>query len=663
MRKSFFTKMAWRNIQSNRKLYIPYSISAVLSVALFQMMASLMTNDFVKQRSATLPMLFGMGTFVIGVFSVIFIFYINSFLMKRRKKEIGLYSVLGLEKRHVAQILVIENLIVSGLSIVTGILVGVLFGRLSFLFLNYLLNLPSAVDYSTSWGTTGITALLFVSIFTLTLIYNIAQVTFSNPINLLKGSKEGEKEPKSSPLLFLIGLISLGAGYYISLTIDSPFSAINQFFIAVLLVIIGTYLLFTSGSIFILKALKRNKAFYYKPGPFISISGMLYRMKQHAVGLANISILSVMVIIAVSTTVTLYAGTEDTLSNRFPEENNVSIMTEPELDGAGLKESIEIMESDLFELSNEAGYTMEDNYFYRYVDMWGDFEGGQLSFRDFELGGDMPTMILLMPLEDYIHISGEFRQLGSDDMLFYASGFDVTSEFLTVNEKTFQLEEMNESPAALNTNALFGDALILVAPDTEVIESIMSFYNENIAEYPIRYSADYFWSTAEEDEDGVYASMIEDELWETDYPIGVFYESREGSREEWYNLNGGFVFIGIFLGGLFTIGAVLITYYKQVSEGYEDRERIQIMQKVGLDKETTRKATHSQILWMFSLPILTAALHTAFAYPIVQKLLVIFSIMNNRLFLGITVGVVLVYAFIYWIIYRVTSRMYLNIVE
>lgn len=306
---------------------------------------------------------------------------------------------------------------------------------------------------------------------------------------------------------------------------------------------------------------------------------------------------------------------------------------------------------------------MEDNYFYRYVDMWGDFEGGQLSFRDFELGGDMPTMILLMPLEDYIHISGEFRQLGSDDMLFYASGFDVTSEFLTVNEKTFQLEEMNESPAALNTNALFGDALILVAPDTEVIESIMSFYNENIAEYPIRYSADYFWSTAEEDEDGVYASMIEDELWETDYPIGVFYESREGSREEWYNLNGGFVFIGIFLGGLFTIGAVLITYYKQVSEGYEDRERIQIMQKVGLDKETTRKATYSQILWMFSLPILTAALHTAFAYPIVQKLLVIFSIMNNRLFLGITVGVVLVYAFIYWIIYRVTSRMYLNIVE
>lgn len=663
MKKSFFTKMAWRNIQSNRKLYIPYSISAVLSVALFQMMASLMTNDFVRQRSATLPTLFGMGTFVIGVFSVIFIFYINSFLIKRRKKEIGLYSVLGLEKRHVAQILTIENIMVSGLSILSGILVGVLFGRLSFLFLNYLLNLPTAVDYSTSWKTTGITALLFIGIFTLTLLYNIAQVTFSNPIRLLKGSKEGEKEPKSSLLLFLIGLISLGAGYYISLTIDSPFSALNQFFIAVLLVIIGTYLLFTSGSIFILKALRRNKSFYYKPGPFISISGMLYRMKQHAVGLANISILSVMVIIAVSTTVTLYAGTEETLSNRFPEENNISVMTEPELDGAELKESIETMESDLSELSSEAGYTMKDNYYYRYVDIWGDVEGGQLSFRDFELGDNMPTMILLMPLEDYIHVSGEFKQLGSDEMLFYASGSDVLGDSLTVSEETFQLEEIDESPAALNTNALFGDMLILVAPDTEVIDSILSYYNENIADYPISYSADYYWSTAEEDQNGAYASLMNDELRETDYPIGVFYESREGSREEWYSMNGGFVFIGIFLGGLFTIGAVLITYYKQVSEGYEDRERIQIMQKVGLDKETTRKATQSQILWMFSLPILTAALHTAFAYPIVQKLLVIFGILNNRLFILITISVVLIYALIYWIIYRVTSRMYLNIVE
>lgn len=663
MKKSFFTKMAWRNIQSNRKLYIPYSISAVLSVALFQMMANLMANDFVRQRSATLPMLFGMGTFVIGVFSVIFIFYVNSFLIKRRKKEIGLYSVLGLEKKHVAQILTIENVIVSSLSIVTGILVGVLFGRLSFLFLNFLLNLPTAVGYSTSWETMGITVLLFVSIFTLTLLYNIAQVTFSNPIRLLKGSKEGEKEPKSSPILFIIGLISLGAGYYISLTIDNPISALTQFFVAVLLVIIGTYLLFTSGSIFILKALKRNKSFYYKPGPFISISGMLYRMKQHAVGLANISILSVMVIIAVSTTVTLYAGTEETLSHRFPEENNLSVMTEPELNGTGLKESIETVERDLSDLSNEAGYTMEDNYYYRYVEMWGDLEDGQLSFRDFELGGNMPATIVIMPLEDYNQISEDSSQLDSDEMLFHASGFDVTSDTLTVNEETFQLKPLDGLPAAMNTNALLGDTLVLVAPETQIVDSIKSYYNENVAEYPIRYSADYFWSTAEEDEAGAYATMISDELWETDYPVGLFYESREGNREEWYSMNGGFVFIGLFLGGLFTIGAVLITYYKQISEGYEDRERIQIMQKVGLDKETTRKATHSQIFWMFSLPILTAALHTAFAYPIVQKLLVIFSITNNTLFMGTTIGVVLVYSFIYWIIYRVTSRMYLNIVE
>lgn len=663
MKTSFFSKLAWRNIKSNQKMYVPYSISSILSVALFQIMISLMTNDFIRERSAALPTLFRMGTAVIGIFSVIFIFYINSFLMKRRKKEIGLYSVLGLEKRHVAQILVIENIIVGGLSILMGILVGILFGRLSFLFLNYLLDLPSTLGYSTSLEVTGVTGLLFIGIYTLTMFYNIAQVTFSNPIRLLKGSREGEKEPKSSPLLFLIGFISLGAGYYISLTIDNPISAINQFFIAVLLVMIGTYFLFTSGSIFILKALKRNKSFYYKPGPFIAISGMLYRMKQHAVGLANISILSVMVIIAVSTTITLYAGTEETLNNRFPEENNLSIMTEPDLDVREFKDTIETVQRDISDISTEEGYTVADDYYYRYIDMWGDLDGDQLSFRNFEIGDDMPAMILVMPLEDYNQMADEPQQLEADEMLFHEIGLGDIGDTLTVNNETFQLERTDDLPAVMDTNALFGDALILVSPDTRMIESLIAYHNEKIADYPISYSGDYFWSTEEDGEDAAYANIINDRLLENDYPVGLFYESREGNRAEWYSINGGFLFIGIFLGGLFTIGAVLITYYKQISEGYEDRERIHIMQKVGLDKQTTRQATQSQILWMFSLPILTAALHTAFAYPIVQKLLVIFNITSNTLFMVTTLSVVLIYSFVYWIIYLVTSKMYLKIIE
>ncbi|GEK88546.1 putative ABC transport system permease protein [Alkalibacterium putridalgicola] len=663
MKISFFSKMAWRNIKSNRKLYIPYSISSVLSVALFQMMASLMTNDFVRQRSSTLPTLFGMGTVVIGLFSVIFIFYVNSFLMKRRKKEIGLYSVLGLEKRHVAHILVIENIMVSGLSILAGILVGVLFGRLSFLFLNYLLNLPNAVGYSTSWGMTGVTALLFIGIFTLTLLYNIAQVTFSNPIRLLKGGKEGEKEPKSSPILFVIGVLSLGAGYYISLTIDNPISAISQFFIAVLLVIIGTYLLFTTGSIVILKALKRNKAFYYRPGPFISISGMLYRMKQHAVGLANISILSVMVIIAVSTTITLYAGTEETLNNRFPEENNLSIMTDDEMNSRELKSAIQTVQGDLNELSSDEGYTMTDQYFFRYVTLWGEMEGQTLAFKDFQGVSEIPLMVLIMPVDDYNRLAEDPVTLRGDELLYYAPDPDLERESLTLFDKAFDLKQINNMPGVMNGMSQLIDPILLVTPDDSTLDTIRAQYNSELAEYPVTLSADFFWSLESSQNSMAYASFIHEELRENDYPIGLFYESRDGNREEWYSTNGGFLFIGIFLGGLFTIGAVLITYYKQISEGYEDRERIQIMQKVGLDKETTRQATHSQILWMFTLPILTAALHTAFAYPIVQKLLLLFGITSNTLFLLTTIGVVMGYSLIYWIIYRITSKLYLNIVE
>ncbi|SFB99003.1 putative ABC transport system permease protein [Alkalibacterium subtropicum] len=663
MKISFFSKMAWRNIKANRKLYYPYSLSSILSVAVFQMMASLMTNDFVRQRSAALPSLFEVGTLVIGVFSVIFIFYVNSFLMKRRKKEIGLYSVLGLEKRHVARILVIENVMVSGLSILTGLLVGVLFGRLSFLFLNYLLDLPNAMGYSTSWEMTGMTALLFISIFTLTLLYNIAQVTFSNPIRLLKGGKEGEKEPKSSPILFVIGLLSLGAGYYISLTIDNPISAVNQFFIAVLLVIIGTYLLYTAGSIIILKALKRNKAFYYKPGPFISISGMLYRMKQHAVGLANISILSVMVIIAVSTTVTLYAGTEETLNNRFPEENNLSVMTDEEMSSRELKETIESVQSDLNEISSEEGYTMTDQYYFRYMTLWGEMEGSTLAFQDFQGGSEIPLMVLVMPMDDYNRLAEEPVTLSGNDLLFYTPDPDLNRDSLTLFDKTFDLKQINDMPGVMNGMSQLIDPILLVTPDDSTLDTLRNQRNSELAEYPVTLSADFFWSLENSQNSTEYATRIQESLRDTDYPVGLFYESRDGNREDWYSTNGGFLFLGIFLGGLFTIGAVLITYYKQISEGYEDKERIQIMQKVGLDKETTRQATHSQILWMFTLPILTAALHTAFAYPIVQKMLMLFGITSNTLFTLTTLGVVMGYSLIYWIIYRVTSKLYLSIVE
>lgn len=664
MKSNFFGKMAWRNIRSNQQLYVPYILSSVMTVAMFMMMASLMTNEFVRERSAMLPQLFAMGVFVIGIFSLIFIFYTNSFLMKRRKKELGLYSILGMEKKHVARVIAVETLIVGGVSTFAGILVGMLFGRLIFLFLNYLLQMPTIMGYSFSIETIGITLGMFFITFLLTLIYNIAQITFSNPIKLLKGGRTGEKEPKSSPLLFLLGLISLGSGYWISLTIEDPISALTQFFLAVLFVIVGTYLLFNAGSIIVLKALKKNKSFYYRPGPFISVSGMLYRMKQHATGLANISILSVMVIIAVSTTVTLFVGTEETLSNRFPEENNVTVHTPEEMTGEQLKEQIELFQNEVVNKTRQTGFEIENHVGYRYMDYWGQMNNDEFQLRQASIGGELPSLAIVIPLEDFNEASGNQFSLDDNELLVRAAGTEFNAQNLTIGNNTFEVTLLEELPFFLDANVNLVETYIIIAPTVDVIDTISANFAENPENVKSYWKAELAWGVNGPDEHrDLYADQIRNLTNEVDLDVGIFYESRDANREEWYSMNGGFLFLGIFLGSLFIIGSVLITYFKQISEGFDDRERVQIMQKVGLDKVTTRKATRYQVVWMFSLPLLVAVLHTAFAFPILQKMLILFGITSSQLLIACTLGVVFVYALIYWIIYRVTSKVYLNIVE
>lgn len=664
MKINFFSKMAWRNIQSNRQLYTPYIFSSILTVTMFMLMASLMTNKFVRERSTSLTQLFAMGVIVIGVFSLIFIFYTNSFLMKRRKKELGIYSILGLEKKHVARVIAFETFIVSSFSIIVGILVGILFGQLVFLFLNYLLQMPTVVRFSFSIETILWTVGLFVIIFLLTLIYNAAQITFSNPIKLLKGSRTGEKEPKSSPLLFIIGLIFLGVGYWISVSIEDPVSALMQFFTATLLVIIGTYLLFNAGSIIVLKALKKRKSFYYQPGPFISISGMLYRMKQHATGLANISILSVMVIVALSTTLTLFLGTEEMLTNRFPEENSITIHTPSGMSGEDLKNQMVQLEQKISEETLNTDFTIENQVAYRLINIWGFLKDGTFELKEIEMGGNRPILLTIIPLEDFNQTANTNYALAENELFVRTAGFNYEVDELGLGGKSFDVKPLEELPFFLDANIFLAETLIVIAPSVEVVDTILTDYANKPEAGEQNWQAELGWSADGPDE---YRKKYADKMlalsYEHDLDIGVFYESRDGSREEWYSMNGGFLFLGIFLGGLFTIGSVLITYFKQVSEGYDDRERIQIMQKVGLDKETTRKATRYQILWMFSLPLLVAIMHTIFAYPILQKMLVLFGITSSKLFILSITTVIFIYGIIYWVIYRVTSKIYLDIVE
>ena len=621
-------------------------------------MVSLMTNKFVQERSATLPSMFLIGVVVIGIFSIIFILYTNSFLIKRRKKEIGLYGILGLEKKHVAKILFFETVFTSLLSIAAGLVAGLIFGRLVFMLLNYLLRLPTDIAYSTSLVSVAATIGLFIGIFGITFLYNVSQFTFANPIKLLKGKQEGEKEPKGSLILFILSLVFLGWGYWISITIPDPLAALEKFFLAVLFVIIGTYLLFISGSIFILKAMKKNKRIYYRPGAFISISGMLYRMKQNAVGLANICILASMVIIAVSTTATMFIGAEETLGNSYPYENNMTLI--------GDREDIDAINSRFFELQEQlreeteaAGLEVTEMESYRYQNMFGQLEGQQFIFEQSIVGSELPVFLQILPLEDFNAMSGNSYSLSDDEALYYHSTGTYQKDELTIGEQNYRLTAIENE---FSEEMALTESLALVVPDISHLKQIKADFENQFPEDTFTtIDAEIGWNTtgAEEEKREFAEQMVDEYSWNSDR----HYESRLLQREEWYSINGGFLFLGIFLGLLFTIGTVLITYFKQVSEGFDDREKFQIMQKVGLDKEMIRESTRSQIVWMFLLPIVIATIHVIFAYPIVQKLLLIFGVTNDVTWLLSFTGVVIAFAAVYWIIYRVTSKVYYSIVK
>lgn len=657
MNNRFFASLAVRNMKANCKLFVPYAIAAILLFMMFYLMAALMTNEFVQQRHSTLPMLFAYGVVVIAVFSVIFMLYTNSFLIKRRKQEMGLYGILGLERRHVAAILAFETFFSWVLTIGAGWLLAQLFGRLLFMLLNYLLGLPEDIPYSSSIETAGIAVALFVGIYLLAYLYNLTQLTAAQPIRLLRGKKEGEKEPRGSWILFIIGSALLGWGYWISVTIADPLSAISRFFGAVFLVIIGTYLIYMAGSIVILKALRKNKSFYYRPGPFISISGMLYRMKQNAVGLANICILSTMVIISVSTTVTLYLGTEETLTNRFPYENSVMITgenTEEDVDVA-LEQARQVVTNTLganeLEATTLASYTNQT--------FIGRVEGDTVSFVErYELGQEV-VFIYTATAEDYEAMTGSRISIEEGEVLYHYSEDDTLPSQLTVGDMTYT-PRATEPPFA--TELALASSLVLIFSSEEEINQLREVYTST---YPDAYLEEKAGTigintTGSDEEKQAFARELRTTIQQVE---GARYESRELQRQEWYSMNGGFLFLGIFLGFLFVVGTVLITYFKQISEGFDDREKFQIMQHVGLDEQMIRSSTRMQLIWMFLLPLVTAIIHVSFAYPIVQKLLMVFGILSDRTWIFSFTGVVLSFAVIYFLIYTLTSRIYYQLVK
>lgn len=658
MRKFFYAKLALTNINKNGKAYYPYILTCVGTIVMYYILHFISVNEGLEKMSggASMKNLLGFGTYVIAIFSVIFLFYTNSFLIKRRKKEFGLFNILGMEKKHIARIMVWETFFVSVISLVFGLLTGILGSKLMFLLLLNIVKFEVPLGFYLSWESVRASVILFVSIFLLTLLNNLRQIHLSKPIELIKGGQTGEKEPKTKWILSIIGVLSLASGYYIALTTNSPLDALQLFFIAVILVIIGTYALFTAGTIALLKILRKNKKFYYKTNHFINVSGMIYRMKQNAAGLASICILSTAVLIMLSTTVALYIGVEDHLRSRYPRDialsaNNVSEEVAKEINGIVLEEA------------KHRHLHIENTIDYRSVTFPAiQKENAFLKNSRDTVNTSNISVLHIIPLSEYNRLENKSIVLEENEILFHTLQGEMNQNSVTISGLDFQIKEHLDSLFTEEiTPVMVTNTYSIVVPDISTIEQINNLMNptpDRFTNLSYYYGFDTAGST--ESEVGLTHS-IKNKLKENGLESSV--EGAEDSKESFYSLYGGLFFLGIFLGALFIMATVLIIYYKQISEGFDDKQRYEIMQKVGLSKAEVKKTIRSQVLMVFYLPLVTAVVHIAFAFKVITELLALFNLTNTTLFVLTTGGTVLIFAVFYAIVYALTARVYYRIVS
>ena len=506
-------------------------------------------------------------------------------------------------------------------------------------------------------------SILFLVIFTVTLLFNLLQVQTVNPVELLRGGNQGEKEPKTKWLLTLVGIITLGIGYYIAQTTESPLTAINKFFIAVLLVIIGTYALFTAGSIALLKNLKKNKKFYYQIKHFTSVSGMIYRMKQNAVGLANICIMSTAVLVLISTSVSLYAGMEDIMDTRFPMDFKLTIY---DADDAKLSETEQVIQEEV----SKAGVEISDRISYRsgsFAAVY-DKEHGKIALDGEKLNESFNPedfcSIEVIPLSDYNQIEGKDITLEKGQVLVYMSGDELDSDTILLGEKQYEVKQVLKD-IKINATEMSDviKSIYVIMADTEEISELLGLYGDvggTVGNLGISYS-DMF--NLKGDEKAAVSAMSGMQSAIGQKIPSCMIEYRQAYSQDFYALYGGFLFLGVFIGALFLMATVLIIYYKQISEGYDDRNRYQIMQKVGMSRKEVRRSIKSQVLMVFFLPLIMAVIHVAVAFKVMTKLLAIMNLVNVHLFLLCTIGTVVIFAIFYGAVFMVTSREYYKIVQ
>ena len=669
--RNLYPRLAATNLKKNRRFYLPYLLACIVIVALFCIMLTLASDPYLgqMQHGGSVSQVLGFGVFIMALFSAIILFYTNSTFTKQRKREFAIYNILGMEKRHISYVLFWESLYTAAMALFFGLVAAGVFSKLLQLVLMRLIGGEATFGLNIRLMSIGYTVVFFGALFLLLLLNTIRIIHLSNPVQLLRAGSEGEREPRSKWILALLGAVCLAAGYLISLRTNVALYAIQNFSPAVILVIIGTYLTFIALSVVVLKALRKNRRYYYKTSHFATVSGLIYRMSRNAAGLASICILSTMVLVTVSTTVSLYKGVDAYAAVRWPQDMTLTLMTDPRTNTVPDVAPVLRVVDDAM---TRSGLTQSNVHGYRTVRFSAQRSGDALDLTSEQLTGSSADeyAVMVLDTEGYADLTGEQVTLAPGEALAWTDGA-AFGDTLTLGGDTLRLRQLDSFSLVSGSSIMGLHTLYLVMPDLDSVLELRAQQNAYTNEHGgtrsmLNYTYQFDLSGTDDEQLGALHALLCDPAFESAAEaanVNYTTDMRADGYPTLRSTYGGFLFLGFFLGFVFLFATVLIIYYKQVSEGYDDRGRFRIMQQVGMTPKEVKATIRTQVLLMFFLPLVTAAIHIAFAFPLIKQIVFAFGLQNVHLFLLCTLGTFGVFALLYTFVYLLTARTYYRIVR
>lgn len=655
--KALFPQLAWNSICKNSRYYIPYIIAGAMMVMMFYIMNYLNASEYVASMvgGSALVSVFGFGILVIALFAFIYLFYTNSFLIRVRDRELGLYNILGMNRKNIVSIIACESILLFAIVISAGLLSGIALSKIAELVLAHVMEQPVNMEFTLQPYVLSNTFFIFAAIYTILFLYSAFRIGTTKALDLLKGTAYGEKQPKRNLFFALIGLVIMGIAYYMAITIQEPLLALSTFFIAVILVIIATYILFITGSVVLCRVLQKDSRYYYKASHFISVSTMRFRMKRNGAGLASICILMTMVLVMMTITASLYAGLEDSMAKNFPTDIIVDIsLFEDQTVTENMKNTlITYMDENILENTD----ALCSEYVY--------FASGNFNQDGYSVNPDMVSWsaneLYIIDDDTYNLIYNKDISLRDDECILISDNRDLIMDDYFLNDHSWQVTEKEEGqPITTGVNISGASAQTLVISDLSQI--LDDAYLSTISMHSLHYVCNVKdGSTMNATSDGLFQSF-RDTLGEMDSGYSMNFKYRPDARASYVQLYGGIFMLCVMLSIIFLLSAVMIIYYKQISEGFEDQKRFAILRKVGMTDHEIRSSINSQIMTMFFMPLITAGIHLCAAWPMLYRILIMFGITNQQLTLIVTIMVYLIFAAFYGIIYRLTSNTYFRIV-